>query len=84
MDLLGSNTNINSFAEKDEDWTVTGLALATTLVQISSTSHKNAFSGVLQGLKLMCKLMKEGFEQGCLDVEHIIGKAVEEAMAHDW
>ena len=84
MDLLGSNPNINSFAEKDENWTVAGLSLATISVQISSTSHLNTFSGVLQGLKLMCESMTQGFEQACLDVKHIMGKVVEKATAHDW
>ena len=84
MDLLGSNPKLGSFAKKDEDWTMARLALATTLVQIRSTSHKDAFSGVLQGLKLTCESMNKGFEQACLDIKHIIGKVVAVAMAHDW
>ena len=84
MDLPGTNPDIDSFETKHKDRTMTGLSLAMTATQLDSTAHMDTFSGILEGLKIMCELMNEGFQQACLDVECIVEKTMEEATSHDW
>ena len=36
----------------------------------------------MEGLKIACRLMTEGFQQACLDVEVVVQKTLEDATAN--
>ena len=59
------------------------LAHALTATQVSSNAHADVFTGVMEGLKVMCGLMTKGFQQACLDVEYVVWKTLEEATTHN-
>ena len=44
----------------------------------------DAFAGVMEGQKITCELMTQGFQQACLDIKYLVQKTMEEARAHDW
>ena len=60
-----------------------GVAQAMATAQAGSTAHMDTFTGVMEGLKIMCDIMTKGFQHACLDVEYIVCKTMEEATAHD-
>ena len=56
-------------------------AIPTTSTAIQSNDQPNTypFTGVMNGLKEVCRIMTTGFQHACLDVEKIVHKSLEGA-----
>ena len=66
-----------------EDCNMASLACTFMATQASSNTHANAFTAIMEGLKIACGLMTGGFQDACVDVEQVVRMTVEEATAQN-
>ena len=65
------------------DRSMAGLAQSLVIAQAGGDPYTGSFSGLMAGLKEAFRLMTEGFQQACLDVEVVVRKTVEDVTAHN-
>ena len=65
------------------DRSMADLVQSVAVTKAGGNPHTGSFSGVMTGLREACRLMTEGFQQVCLDVEVVVQKTIQEATAHD-
>ena len=60
------------------------LAQSLAVTQAGGKPNTESFSRVMTRLREACRLITEGFQPACLDVEIVVQKTRQEATAHNW
>ena len=79
----GLNLDQGALRAQIGDQSMACLAQSLAVTQATSNPHASAFSGIMEGLKVACRLMTKGFQQACLDMEVVVQKTLEDNMALD-
>ena len=79
----GVNPDEGALQARVGDRSMADLAQSLAVTQAGGNPHTGSFTSIMEGLKEACRLMTEGFEQACLDMEVVEQKTIEDAMAND-